>query len=101
MDVDGWGRPSPGWRREAPEELGGHGRLVRPRASECPALGMSRIGTPVARPQAQTRPADLTALVEELLADASPGWTLRRNDTWCTATPAGRRPRDAGWKLHL
>ncbi|MCE3553038.1 class IV lanthionine synthetase LanL [Pseudonocardia sp. RS11V-5] len=60
---------------------------------------MTRIGGPAARPHPD--PADLTVLVAELLADAEPGWTLHRGDTWCTATPAGRLPRDAGWKLHL
>ncbi|MEU7812779.1 class IV lanthionine synthetase LanL [Pseudonocardia sp. NPDC049154] len=96
MDVHGSGR-APLERRRG--ELGG--RVARSRAPECPALGMSRVGALVARPPAQTGPADLTALVAELLADAQPGWTVRRGDTWCTATPAGRPPRDAGWKLHL
>jgi dienelactone hydrolase len=102
MDVHGSGRP-PLYRRRGvlPGELDGHGAVLRPRAPECPALGMSRIGAPVVRPHAQADPADLTALVAELLADAQPGWTVRRDEVWCTATPAGRRPRDAGWKLHL
>ncbi|MCE0763937.1 class IV lanthionine synthetase LanL [Pseudonocardia kujensis] len=79
-----------------PRELGG--RAARLWAPECPALGMARVGA-AAQPSVRTEPADLTALVAELLPE--PGWTLHRGTTWCTATPAGRLPRDAGWKLHL